>query len=562
MEETYLLDHPGVKKKILHGGQGALPHFPPGTKLVFHFQTLKDDFERTVVDDSRRWKQPMEIFVGKMFKMEVWEVLLTSMRVGEVAEFWCDPIHTGLYPMVSKGMRLVAQGKDPLEGQRHMCGMGNMFNYSSMGCPVLDDLMREPQSLIFIMELISVGDPLSYNRESWMMDKDEKLQAVPSLHLQGNTLVKLGRYREAAAKYQEAVLLLRTVRSKEMPGDEYYIHLGRLIIPLVLNYCQCMLELEEYYEVLEHTTELLEKHKGNMRALYQRARAHSNLCHEEEAKKDLNKLQRLYPKFKPAIRREMRRLGENMRRKHVRENKNYWTTVKERYGSEGKGQAARRAGKKKGAGSVRVQKRKACKREIEQKVEEAQDDRDVAPNEEASGLDHRAGDRVKAPADADAGRDKAGNADKSGGDEIAEDAPLAGAAESSNNNTEGIKELSVMNVDCTINHESANKESKRTDTGSSNAGTKSSNKSPSGADGPHHCHVPVGEGTGRVGNTDEANAAKGAMPGSVGQRDAKVESPAGQSASGLEAVEPKTTPSAAQADKGSKTSKRRHKKKK
>lgn len=47
-----------------------------------------------------------------------------------------------------------------------------------------------------------------------------------------------------------------------MPGDIDYINLGRMIIPLELNYCQCMLELEEYYEVIEHTTELLEKHKG------------------------------------------------------------------------------------------------------------------------------------------------------------------------------------------------------------------------------------------------------------------------------------------------------------
>lgn len=49
---------------------------------------------------------------------------------------------------------------------------------------------------------------------------------------------------------------------QEMPGDIDYINLGRMIIPLELNFCQCMLELEEYYEVIEHTTELLEKHKG------------------------------------------------------------------------------------------------------------------------------------------------------------------------------------------------------------------------------------------------------------------------------------------------------------
>lgn len=35
-----------------------------------------------------------------------------------------------------------------------------------------------------------------------------------------------------------------------------------MIVPLELNYCQCMLELEEYYEVIEHMDELLQKHKG------------------------------------------------------------------------------------------------------------------------------------------------------------------------------------------------------------------------------------------------------------------------------------------------------------
>lgn len=59
--------------------------------------------------------------------------------------------------MVSKGMRLAAQGKDPLDGQRHMCGMGNVFHYHSTGFPELDEIMRTPQPLIFIMELISVG---------------------------------------------------------------------------------------------------------------------------------------------------------------------------------------------------------------------------------------------------------------------------------------------------------------------------------------------------------------------------------------------------------------------
>ncbi|KAM4621904.1 uncharacterized protein ACJ7VT_006207 [Polymixia lowei] len=330
MEETYLLKHPGVKKKILAGGTGPMPHFPSGTKLVFHFQTLLDNFERTVIDDSRLAKRPAEIFVGKMFKMEVWETLLMSMRVGEVAEFWCDAIHTGLYPIVSKGMRLIAQGKDPLEGQKHMCGMGNLFNYNSTGYPELDELMRTPQPLIFIMELLNVGDPTSYKRESWMMEKDEKLEAVPSLHMQGNALVRQRLFREAASKYKEAVLLLKTVQSREMPGDIDYINLGHMIIPLELNYCQCMLELEEYYEVIEHTTELLEKHKDCVKGYYKRAKAHAAVWNEKEARKDFNMVASLDITLASLVHRELKALSEQMREKYWEEREQYWNMLEKK----------------------------------------------------------------------------------------------------------------------------------------------------------------------------------------------------------------------------------------
>ncbi|XP_035017285.1 aryl-hydrocarbon-interacting protein-like 1 isoform X1 [Hippoglossus stenolepis] len=327
MEETYLSNHPGVRKKILAGGKGPLPHFPPGTKLVFHFQTLLDDFERTVIDDSRLAGRPAEIFVGKMFKMEIWETLLMSMRVEEVAEFWCDAVHTGLYPIVSKGMRLIAQGKDPLEGQRHMCGMGNVFHYHSTGFPELDELMRTPQPLIFIMELLQVGDPMSYHRESWMMEKDEKLEMVPILHMQGNALVKQGQFRDAASKYKEAVLLLKTVQSKEMPGDIDYINLGRMIIPLELNYCQCMMELEEYYEAIEHTTELLEKHKDCVKGYYKRAKAHTAVWNEKEARRDFNMVSHLDVSLASLVHRELKNLSERMKDKYWEEKDQYWNML-------------------------------------------------------------------------------------------------------------------------------------------------------------------------------------------------------------------------------------------
>lgn len=65
------------------------PPFPP-PQVTFHFRTQLCDDDRTVIDDSKVAGVPMEVVIGNMFKLEIWETLLTSMRIGEVAEFWCD----------------------------------------------------------------------------------------------------------------------------------------------------------------------------------------------------------------------------------------------------------------------------------------------------------------------------------------------------------------------------------------------------------------------------------------------------------------------------------------
>ncbi|XP_048370028.1 uncharacterized protein LOC125442604 [Sphaerodactylus townsendi] len=323
MEETYLLNVEGVKKKILHGGYGQLPDFKEGSKIIFHFQTLMDNFERTVIDDSREFGIPMEIIVGKMFKIEVWETLLTSMRIGEVAEFWCDPVHTGMYALVSKSMRKIAEGKDPLEGQKHRCGMGNMFDYHSTGYTDLDELLRTPQALIFIMELFKVEDPSAYKRDTWAMNREEKLAAIPKLHTEGNRLVLARKFKEAAEKYQEAVICLRNIQAKEKPWEEEWLQLEKLATPLVLNYCQCQLELGEYYEVLEHTTDLLQKDNENVKAYFKRAKAHAAVWNDKEARTDFLRAAQLDPSLAAAVRKELKLLGEKMRQKCVEERKRY-----------------------------------------------------------------------------------------------------------------------------------------------------------------------------------------------------------------------------------------------
>lgn len=56
-------------------------------QLTFHYHTTLVDDDRTLLDDSKAINKPMELIIGKQFKLEVWETLLKTMRVKETAEF-------------------------------------------------------------------------------------------------------------------------------------------------------------------------------------------------------------------------------------------------------------------------------------------------------------------------------------------------------------------------------------------------------------------------------------------------------------------------------------------
>lgn len=61
-----------------------------------------------------------------------------------------------LYPLVSKSLRNIAAGKDPLEGQRHCCSIAQLHEHYSLGYPDLDELQKNPQPLIFDIEVLKV----------------------------------------------------------------------------------------------------------------------------------------------------------------------------------------------------------------------------------------------------------------------------------------------------------------------------------------------------------------------------------------------------------------------
>uniref|UniRef100_A0A4W4HQG3 AIP/AIPL N-terminal FKBP-type PPIase domain-containing protein n=1 Tax=Electrophorus electricus TaxID=8005 RepID=A0A4W4HQG3_ELEEL len=249
MENSLLHGTEGIKKNILYGGTNDIPKFITGSKVTFHFRTMLCNDDRTALDDSRKVGMPMELVIGNMFKLDVWETLLRSMRVGEVAEFWCDVI---------------------------------------------------------------VQQPSEYERESWALSDEERLKAVPVRHDQGNKLYKQGRFEEATLKYKEAIFCIKNVQSKEKAWEAPWLKLEKMANTLTLNYCQCLLRMAEYYEVIEHTSDIVNQHPGLMKGFYLRGKAHMEVWNEAEARADFHRVLDLDPGMKKIVKKDLAVLAMRM----------------------------------------------------------------------------------------------------------------------------------------------------------------------------------------------------------------------------------------------------------
>lgn len=77
-----------IKKETVYAGTKYIP-LKAGAKVKFHFETKRADNQK-VIDDSRKINKPLELVLGKKFKLEVWEVIVQKMALNEVARFTVD----------------------------------------------------------------------------------------------------------------------------------------------------------------------------------------------------------------------------------------------------------------------------------------------------------------------------------------------------------------------------------------------------------------------------------------------------------------------------------------
>merc|ERR1719251_252471 len=167
----------------------------------------------------------MELIFGKKFKLESWEMSLETMRVGEVASFTTKRVYTHSYPIVAKTLRDnflpdkcgggEGHSHKKKKASGHMCGMMAMQAEGGLGYDDLNQLMKGPEDLEFVFELLEVEQPEQYEKESWQMDAEEKAASVPALKAEGNALFAARDFEGASEKYRDALGRLEQLMLRE-----------------------------------------------------------------------------------------------------------------------------------------------------------------------------------------------------------------------------------------------------------------------------------------------------------------------------------------------------------
>ncbi|XP_052238554.1 AH receptor-interacting protein-like isoform X2 [Dreissena polymorpha] len=263
----------------------------------------------------------MEMILGKKFKLEVWEELIKTMRVKEIAEFIVDQKHVDQYALVSKQLRGIFSKNPKKHAENgHCCGMMAMSEHG-LGYADLDELVKNPQPLTFTMEVLSVHKPDSFEKEVWTLNDDEKIKRLDTLQADGKVLVKDRKYHEAADKYSEAVGILEQLEMKEKPGDPEWHELEDRKIVFLSNFSECKLQIGDFYPVIEHTSTVLKRQPDNVKALFRRAKAHMGAWNPEEAKSDFERVMELDPSLTKTVKKLLHDIEELQKAKDEEDKK-------------------------------------------------------------------------------------------------------------------------------------------------------------------------------------------------------------------------------------------------
>ena len=224
IDEINITEDKGIIKKVFNYGlnkENVLPE--EGQEIIAHYKgTLEDG---TVFDSSYNRQEPFKFILGKGQVIKGWDMGFATMKKGERALLICQP----------------------------------EYAYGENGSPPA----IPPNSILhFEVELINFYDK---KKEKWEMSDEEKQIEANKLKVEGNSLFKESKYNEAYHIYKEGFDYISDIDNNEIKLNYY------------LNLSICANKINNWRESNEYSESALEIDQNNIKALYRKGIAESNL---------------------------------------------------------------------------------------------------------------------------------------------------------------------------------------------------------------------------------------------------------------------------------------------
>ncbi|KAJ3681216.1 hypothetical protein LUZ60_015705 [Juncus effusus] len=170
-------------------------------------------------------------------------------------------------------------------------------------------------TVIYEVELVSFVK----DKESWDLNNAEKIEAAGKKKEDGNALFKSGKYERASKRYEKAA---KFIEYESSFSDEEKKQSKALKISCNLNNAACKLKLKDYKQAEKLCTKVLELESTNVKALFRRAQAYSNLADFDLAEIDIKKALEIDPDNKD-VKLEYKKLKEKVKEYNKKDAKFY-----------------------------------------------------------------------------------------------------------------------------------------------------------------------------------------------------------------------------------------------
>lgn len=262
--------HEKVTKQIIKEGHGQKPS--KYSTCFLHYRAWTESTQHKF-EDTWHEQQLVEMVLGKEKKE------MTGLAIGMYT------MKTGERCLLHVGWEL---------------GYGKEGSFSFPNVPPMADIVYE-------VELIGFDETKEGKARS-DMTVEERISAADRRRMDGNNLFKEERLEEAMQQYEMAIAYM---------GDDFMFQLyGKyqdmaLAVknPCHLNIAACLIKLKRHNEAIGQCTIVLAEDPNNVKALFRRGKAKSELGQTDAAREDFLKARKHAPEDK-AISRELRLLAE------------------------------------------------------------------------------------------------------------------------------------------------------------------------------------------------------------------------------------------------------------